>query len=57
MKTNFITAFLTLVTLLGYAQSPASYVNPIIGTNEMGHTYPGATVPFGMVQLLSLIHI
>ena len=51
MKTNFITAFLTLVTLLGYAQSPASYVNPIIGTNEMGHTYPGATVPFGMVQL------
>jgi len=33
------------------AQSPSSYVNPFIGTNEMGHTYPGATVPFGMVQL------
>ena len=33
------------------AQKPASYVNPFIGTNEMGHTYPGATVPFGMVQL------
>jgi predicted alpha-1,2-mannosidase len=27
------------------------YVNPIIGTQRMGHTYPGATVPFGMVQL------
>ncbi len=27
------------------------YVNPFIGTNEMGHCYPGATVPFGMVQL------
>jgi len=27
------------------------YVNPIIGTAKMGHTYPGATVPFGMVQL------
>jgi len=28
-----------------------SYVNPLVGTQNMGHTYPGATVPFGMVQL------
>lgn len=27
------------------------YVNPLIGTKNMGHTFPGATVPFGMVQL------
>ena len=27
------------------------YVNPLIGTAKMGHTYPGATVPFGSVQL------
>lgn len=27
------------------------YVDPLIGTAKMGHTYPGATVPFGMVQL------
>jgi predicted alpha-1,2-mannosidase len=27
------------------------YVDPFIGTAEHGHTYPGATVPFGMVQL------
>jgi len=27
------------------------YVNPFIGTGGHGHTYPGATVPFGMVQL------
>ncbi|ASK31755.1 sugar hydrolase [Chryseobacterium sp. T16E-39] len=27
------------------------YVNPLIGTEKMGHTYPGATVPFGSVQL------
>jgi predicted alpha-1,2-mannosidase len=27
------------------------YVNPLIGTAKMGHTYPGATVPFGAVQL------
>jgi putative alpha-1,2-mannosidase len=28
-----------------------SYVNPFIGTGGHGHTYPGATAPFGMVQL------
>ncbi|HEX3008446.1 MAG TPA: GH92 family glycosyl hydrolase, partial [Bacteroidales bacterium] len=28
-----------------------SYVDPFIGTQEMGHTFPGAAVPFGMVQL------
>jgi predicted alpha-1,2-mannosidase len=27
------------------------YIQPIIGTEKMGHTYPGATVPFGAVQL------
>ena len=27
------------------------YVNPIIGTNGMGHTFPGACAPFGIVQL------
>jgi len=28
-----------------------SYVNPFIGTGAHGHTFPGATMPFGMVQL------
>jgi predicted alpha-1,2-mannosidase len=28
-----------------------SYVNPFIGTGAHGHTYPGATMPFGMMQL------
>lgn len=27
------------------------FVNPFIGTGGHGHTYPGATVPHGMVQL------
>ena len=27
-----------------------SYVNPLIGTAATGHTFPGATVPFGLVQ-------
>ena len=51
MNKYSIAALLILVTFFCKAQSPASYVNPFIGTNEMGHTYPGATVPFGMVQL------
>ncbi len=29
----------------------SSYVNPFIGTGGHGHTYPGATMPFGMMQL------
>ena len=28
-----------------------TYVNPFIGTGGHGHTYPGATMPFGMMQL------
>jgi predicted alpha-1,2-mannosidase len=28
-----------------------NYVNPLIGTDAHGHTFPGATMPFGMVQL------
>lgn len=32
-------------------QNLYKYVNPLIGTEKMGHTYPGATVPFGAVQL------
>jgi predicted alpha-1,2-mannosidase len=27
------------------------WVNPFIGTERMGHTFPGATVPFGSIQL------
>lgn len=30
---------------------PAALVNPFVGTAGHGHTYPGAAVPFGMVQL------
>ena len=32
-------------------KEPVDYVNPFIGTGGHGHTYPGATLPFGMVQL------
>lgn len=42
---------LLLLPSLLFAQNPVQHVRPIIGTQKMGHTYPGATVPFGMVQL------
>ncbi|WP_420575846.1 GH92 family glycosyl hydrolase [Ekhidna sp.] len=32
-------------------KAPFEYVDPFIGTGGHGHTFPGATMPFGMVQL------
>jgi predicted alpha-1,2-mannosidase len=55
--------FMVLITALGCNQNTplkkdegklpdlVKYVDPMIGTARMGHTYPGATVPFGSVQL------
>ena len=37
-----------LVTILA-ALIP--YVNPFVGTDAHGHTFPGAVYPFGMIQL------
>ena len=37
--------------LLSFAFSQTHLVNPFVGTDGHGHTFPGATVPFGMVQL------
>lgn len=33
------------------AQKLTQFVDPFLGTGGHGHVYPGATVPFGMVQL------
>lgn len=45
--------YLQGIVLLGFSQTNihAKYVNPFIGTGGTGHTFPGAVVPFGMVQL------
>ncbi|MBI3519660.1 MAG: glycoside hydrolase family 92 protein [Bacteroidetes bacterium] len=42
-----------LIGVLSVSQTTnyARYVNPFIGTGGTGHTFPGALVPFGMVQL------
>lgn len=49
MKKIFI-FFNLLFSIFSFGQLHQN-VNPMIGTGGHGHTYPGATVPFGMVQL------
>jgi predicted alpha-1,2-mannosidase len=44
-----VLAFLSIT--FSQAQDYAKHVNPFIGTGGHGHTFPGATVPYGMVQL------
>jgi len=52
MKRSLLTAFLLLsICALSQKADHAQQVNPFIGTGGHGHTFPGATVPFGMVQL------
>src|SRR6201747_630186 len=46
--------FLLGLSLTSSAQKKKDFtpfVDPFIGTGGHGHTYPGAVVPFGMVQL------
>jgi predicted alpha-1,2-mannosidase len=50
MKLQLSSIFL-LISFSIFGQNYHQYVNPMIGTGGHGHTYPGATVPFGMVQL------
>jgi predicted alpha-1,2-mannosidase len=56
MKISIAIIALILTSLLSFqklnAQADfAKHVNPFIGTGGHGHTFPGATLPFGMVQL------
>jgi len=48
---SLVSVFTLSLPVLAQQSSPAAYVNPFIGTAGHGHTFPGATVPFGMIQL------
>lgn len=50
-STLIVTGLMVGCGFSGQQRSPAEYVNPFIGTGGHGHTFPGATRPFGMVQL------
>jgi len=62
MKLQYTTFFIVISLFFSCAKDPKieiaqkdkdliNYVNPFIGTGGHGHTYPGATMPFGMMQL------
>ena len=55
MNNKLTPALLVLLAFMVCSFKPKerliNYVNPFIGTDEDGHTFPGAIVPFGMVQL------
>jgi predicted alpha-1,2-mannosidase len=47
----FLIGLLLCAAKISAQQNLSAYVNPFIGTGGHGHTYPGAALPFGMVQL------
>ncbi|HEX6044562.1 MAG TPA: hypothetical protein VFZ22_08750, partial [Pyrinomonadaceae bacterium] len=51
MKTLALLFLLLVATPICAQRDFTRYVNPFIGTGGHGHTFPGAIVPFGMVQL------
>jgi predicted alpha-1,2-mannosidase len=50
---KFLGFSVLLAASISFAQvsDPLKLVDPMIGTGPEGHTFPGATAPFGMVQL------
>jgi predicted alpha-1,2-mannosidase len=51
MKKKFILLLGLLSIIAAHAQKLTDKVDVFLGTGGHGHVYPGATVPFGMVQL------
>src|SRR6185369_8959509 len=53
MKRPSVFVLVLLLAGLSFAQTQdfTRWVNPFIGTRGHGHTFPGAVLPFGMVQL------
>ena len=47
----FLVCMFSISGLYAQEKKLVPFIKPIIGTDKMGHTYPGATVPFGSVQL------
>ncbi len=51
MKLLFLSILFLGFNLTAQIKDYTQLVNPLIGTGGHGHTYPGATSPFGFVQL------
>jgi len=50
IKKGVISTLFLLYILNANAQNNAKFVNTFIGTDGTGHTFPGPSMPFGMVQ-------
>jgi len=51
MKKVILLISLLVIFTTSNGQNKTRYVDPFLGTGGHGHVYPGATAPFGMVQL------
>jgi predicted alpha-1,2-mannosidase len=51
MKKNLLFIALLVGVITANAENFTDYVDPFIGTATTGHTYPGAVLPFGLVQV------
>ena len=50
-KFAFLLLSLSVTIVLSAQKDYARYADPMVGTGGHGHTFPGAVIPFGMVQL------
>ena len=50
-KKKLLFILITLTISCNNINTPIKYVNTFIGTGGHGHTYPGVSLPFGMMQL------
>ena len=48
---TMICNFVTQGQTSGLTKDPVDYVDPFIGTDSFGHTFPGASLPYAMVHL------
>lgn len=51
MRNLTVIVLFLLIQAEGLGQTLTRWVDPFLGTGGHGHVYPGATTPFGMVQL------
>ena len=51
MKKTLIFLLIAFATGANAQKDYTQYVDPFVGTGGHGHTFPGPTLPFGMVQL------
>lgn len=52
-RTKFLLFFIIPTLAQNGSLDPFQYVDPLIGTINGGHVFPGATLPFGMAKAVA----